>query len=114
MTNCIFCRIASKELPSGIVYEDENTLAFKDINPISPVHILVIPKKHFCHLSQISEEDPHLAGHLLFVVNHIAKQEGLTENGYRVVINCGEWGGQIVQHLHLHLLGGRQLTNELG
>jgi histidine triad (HIT) family protein len=108
MNETIFSKIIRKEIPADIVYEDELALAFRDISPQAPVHILVIPKKPIVNLAQAEPEDQALLGHLLLTVKHIAEQEGL-ENGYRVVLNTGEDGGQTVFHLHIHLLGKRSL-----
>lgn len=105
----IFKRIIDKEIPAKIVHEDDLCLAFHDVNPQAPTHVLVIPKKEIASLAQLAADDQALAGHLLLVVQKLARDLGLT-NGYRVVINCGPDGGQSVDHLHLHLLGGRQLS----
>ncbi|WP_035987363.1 histidine triad nucleotide-binding protein [Leptolyngbya sp. KIOST-1] len=105
----IFGKIIRKEIPANIVYEDDLCLAFTDITPQAPTHILVIPKQPIPKLADATSEDKELLGHLLFTVKQIADQVGLTENGYRVVINTGDDGGQTVYHLHLHLLGGRSL-----
>ncbi|BDI15960.1 histidine triad nucleotide-binding protein [Nostoc cf. commune SO-36] len=107
-TETIFSKIISREIPADIVYEDNLTLAFKDIHPQAPVHILVIPKKPLPTLADAESEDHALLGHLLLTVKRIAEEAGL-KNGYRVVINTGDDGGQTVHHLHLHILGGRQL-----
>ena len=109
MNDCIFCKIINKEIPSSIVYEDNEILAFKDINPIAPVHILVIPKKHIESLINLEQCDELLIGKIYTVINKIAKQEGIDESGFRVVVNCGEDGGQEVKHLHFHILGGKKL-----
>ena len=109
MEECIFCKIAKKEIPSSIVYEDNDIIAFRDINPITPVHVLVIPKKHIESLLELKEEDEILVGKIYTVINKIAKQEGISEKGFRVIVNCGEDGGQEVKHLHYHILGGRKL-----
>ena len=108
MENCLFCKIINGEIPTNKVYEDDEILAFKDINPKAPVHILVIPKKHISSAKEIEEEDETLIGKMFTVINKIAKEFDL-ENGYRVVNNCGEDGGQEVMHLHFHLLGGKKL-----
>ena len=108
MENCLFCKIIKGEIPSNKVYEDEEILAFKDINPIAPVHILVIPKKHISCAKDIKQEDEALIGRMFSVINQIAKELKL-DNGYRIINNCGEDGGQEVMHLHFHLLGGRKL-----
>ncbi len=106
---CIFCRIVRGEIPSERVYENELVLAFRDIEPAAPTHVLIIPKEHIASVSHLVEDDKALAGELLLAAGLVALQEGLLENGYRVATNTGEWGGQSVDHLHLHLLGGRQL-----
>jgi histidine triad (HIT) family protein len=105
----IFTKIIKREIPAEIVYEDNLAIAFKDINPQAPVHILVIPKQPIAKLSDATSEDHRLLGHLLLTVKRVAEQAGLT-NGYRVVINDGPDGGQTVYHLHLHILGRRQMT----
>jgi histidine triad (HIT) family protein len=112
--DCIFCKIVAGEIPSTKVYEDEEIIAFRDINPQAPVHIVIIPKKHITALSDLSKADSALVGRLVTVANKLAKDEGISEKGYRVVINCGPEGGQLVPHLHLHLVGGRKLSDQLG
>ena len=109
MQDCIFCKIINKEIPSNIVYEDDEIIAFRDIHPVTPVHILVIPKKHITSLANLEKEDEVVVGKIYGVINKIAKQEGILEKGFRVIVNCGEDGGQEVQHLHFHLLGGKKL-----
>ena len=109
MDDCIFCKIIKKEIPSSIVYEDSEILAFRDINPVAPVHILVIPKKHISSLIDLNKEDELLIGRIYTVINKIAKQEEIDQKGFRVVVNCGEDGGQEVKHLHFHILGGKKL-----
>ena len=111
---CIFCQIVAGELPGDIVYRDDEIVAFRDVNPQAPVHLLVIPRKHIASLAQVGEEDVPLMGRLVGVANKLARQEGIAKSGYRLVINCGQQGGQLVPHLHLHLLGGRQLSGRLG
>jgi histidine triad (HIT) family protein len=108
-TDTIFGKIISREIPADIVYEDNLALAFRDVNPQAPVHILVIPKEPIAKLSDAESQNHALMGHLLLTVKRVAEQQGLT-NGYRVVINNGEDGGQTVHHLHLHILGGRLLA----
>jgi len=108
-TETIFSKIIRREIPADIVYEDDLALAFKDVNPQAPVHILVIPKKPIPKLADAESQDDALLGHLLLTVKRVAEQAGLT-NGYRLVINTGPDGGQTVYHLHLHILGGRQMT----
>ncbi len=109
MDDCIFCKIIKKEIPSSIVYEDSEILAFRDINPVAPVHILVIPKKHISSLIDLNKEDELLIGRIYTVINKIAKQEDIDKKGFRVIVNCGEDGGQEVKHLHFHILGGKKL-----
>ncbi len=105
----LFAKIINREIPADIVYEDELSLAFRDISPQAPTHVLVIPKKEIASLNDLSEDDTALMGHLFDVVRQIAAREGL-ENGYRTVINCGADGGQTVDHIHIHVLGGRSLS----
>ena len=107
--DCIFCKIINKEIPSTIVYEDEEILAFEDINPAAPVHTLVIPKKHITSLATMTEEEAKIISKIYLVINKLAEEKGIKERGYRVVVNCGEEGGQVVQHIHFHLLGGKKL-----
>jgi len=109
MNDCIFCKIVNKEIPANIVYEDEEVIAFKDIHPVAPVHILIIPKKHIEKLTDIKKEDEASIGRIYAVINDIAKNQGIDKRGFRVIINCGEEGGQVVNHLHFHLLGGKHL-----
>jgi histidine triad (HIT) family protein len=109
MTETIFSKIIRKEIPADIVYEDELALAFRDVNPQAPVHILIIPKQPIISIAEATPEDAALLGHLLLTVKRVATQEGLI-NGYRVVINTGNDGGQTVFHLHLHLLGNRPMA----
>lgn len=108
MSDCLFCKIISGEIPSTKVYEDETVYAFRDINPVAPTHILVVPKTHIDMLEKTSESDSDLLGKALTACAKIAKQEKLS-NGYRVVINDGEEGQQSVSHIHLHLIGGKML-----
>ena len=110
----IFCKIASGAVPTKKLYEDKEILAFPDINPQAPVHILIIPKKHYVSLNDVNEKDQELLGHMLLAARRLAEEQGIAQSGYRTVINCGPQGGQVVPHLHLHLLGGRQLRGELG
>jgi len=112
--DCIFCQIVAGKVPSEIVYQDEKVIAFRDINPQSPTHLIIIPKKHIPSLTHLSEAELPLIGHMVNIANQLAKGEGISESGYRLVINCGEQGGQLVPHLHMHLLGGRQLSGALG
>lgn len=107
MTDCLFCKMVAGDIEPDVVFEDENLLAFRDINPQAPVHILVIPKRHIATLNDL--DDPLLAGQLVQAAVKLAEQEGLSEDGYRTVFNCNRHGGQAVYHLHLHLLGGRPM-----
>ncbi len=107
---CVFCKIANRELNAEIVYEDEEIIAFKDISPAAPVHLLVIPRKHIPTLLELSESDAELVGRLHLVAADLARAFGLDSRGFRVIFNCGADAGQVVYHLHLHLLGGRPMT----
>ena len=113
MEDCIFCKIIKREIPADIVYEDEEIIAFKDINPAAPVHILVIPKKHIPSLVELQKEDELLIGKIYTVINKVAEAHGVKEKGYRVIVNCGEDGGQEVGHLHFHLLAGKKLGEKI-
>lgn len=113
MENCLFCKIIKKEIPSTIVYEDEEVLAFRDINPVAPVHVLVIPKKHISSLVDLEPEDEAIVGKIYTIINKIAKQENIFESGFRVIVNYGEDGGQEVKHLHFHLIGGKKLGTKI-
>ena len=112
MENCLFCKIVAGDIPSAKVYEDETVLAFRDIAPMAPTHILVIPKTHIPSVDGITAENSAVVAHIFEVIPQIAKAENLV-NGYRVVSNCGSDAGQTVPHLHFHILGGRQLTLEM-
>jgi len=113
--DCIFCQIVAGEVPTEILYQDEEVIAFRDINPQAPTHLIIIPKKHIPSLTHLSgKADASLIGHMVNVANQLAQKEGILESGYRLAINCGEWGGQLVPHLHMHLLGGRRLSGKLG
>lgn len=114
MDDCIFCKIASHEVPSKIVYEDEYAVAFNDLNPQTPVHVLVVPKKHIASIAAAQTEDEQLLGHLLLTVQRVAKALGVEESGYRVISNCGKDACQSVQHLHLHILGGKPMQERMG
>ena len=114
MENCLFCKIIKGEIPSAKVYEDDKLYAFKDINPLAPVHILIVPKKHIDSIHQIAEGDIDLIGYLNFKISEIADLLGVSEDGYRIVSNIGNNGGQVVHHIHYHLLGGRQMGSKLG
>ncbi len=107
--DCIFCKIVNKTLPAEILYEDDDVVAFSDIHPQAPTHFLVIPKKHIPTLDDIGKEDRSVVGQMLVVAADLSRKKGIAERGYRQIINCREFGGQLVFHLHLHILGGRQL-----
>jgi len=107
--DCVFCKIVNGEIPSEIVYNDDNILAFKDVNPQAPIHLLIIPKKHITSILEISNDDESLLFQILKVAQKIAKDNDLDSKGFRLVVNTGVDGGQTVPHLHFHLLGGRQL-----
>ena len=110
MSDCIFCKIGRKEIPSRIAYEDRQVIAFEDVNPQAPVHTLIIPKEHFATLNDISKDQEALLGHMTLVATRLAKEKGLQDEGYRLVTNCMEGAGQSVFHIHLHLLGGRSFA----
>ncbi len=106
---CIFCNIVNKKSPSEIIYEDDEVLAFPDINPSAPVHILIIPKKHITSVNELKDENQAVLGKMILIAKKLAKENKIDQSGYRLVINCGKDGGQIIEHLHLHLLGGKEL-----
>ena len=112
MSNCLFCKIIAGEIPSTKVYEDETVYAFRDINPQAPTHVLVIPKVHMEDINDVTRENSVVIAHIFEVIPEIAKAENLV-NGYRVVSNCGADAGQTVQHLHFHILGGKQMSLEM-
>ena len=113
MNDCLFCKIAAGQIPSTKVYEDEQVLAFRDIAPQAPVHVLVIPKKHVSGWYDAKEEDDALLAHLMRVAAKVAELEGIVDSGFRVVSNCGADAQQTVKHLHLHVLGGREMAGEM-
>lgn len=108
--DCIFCKIVQQELPAKIVYQDDKVIAFDDLYPKAPIHKLIIPRKHIATLNDLEASDAPLTGHLFYVAQQLAKQDGIAEAGYRVVMNCNAAAGQAVFHIHLHLLGGRDLN----
>lgn len=115
MKDCIFCKIINGDIPSNKVYEDENVLAFYDIHPVTPIHVLVIPKKHIESIVKLeSEEDYKYVVSIHKAINEIAKKLNIDEDGFRVVVNCGENGGQEVKHLHYHILAGKKLGTKIG
>lgn len=109
MAEDLFCKIVAGEIPADKVYEDDDVLAFRDIRPQAPVHVLIIPKRHIAMLADATEEDERLLGKLLLVANNLARQEGIADSGYRVVVNNGPDSGQDVYHIHFHLFGGRKM-----
>lgn len=110
---CIFCKIANKEIPSQLVYESENTVAFKDLNPQAPVHILVVPKQHIANMNEVTNSNSNIVAEIFEAIPKIAELNGIKESGYRVISNCGSDGCQSVQHLHFHLIGGKKLSESL-
>jgi len=111
--SCIFCQIAAREIPSELIYEDDELIAFRDIHPQAPVHFLVLPKKHITRLADMGDEDFPLIGKMARVATELAAKDGISD-GFRIAVNCGEQGGQTVWHVHMHVLGGRQLSGYLG
>ncbi|QSB16104.1 histidine triad nucleotide-binding protein [Natronosporangium hydrolyticum] len=109
MSDCLFCKIVAGEIPATVVHETPRTIAFRDISPQAPVHVLVIPRDHHADLATLTDADPALAGEVFATAAAVARQEGLTDDGYRVIVNSGPHGGQEVFHLHAHVLGGRAL-----
>jgi histidine triad (HIT) family protein len=110
MSECLFCGIVEGTINGAVVYRDESVVAFKDINPRAPVHILIVPVKHISTLLDLAEEDQKLVGEIYSVANRLAKEQGIAKDGFRVVANCGAAAGQTVFHIHFHLLGGRSLS----
>jgi histidine triad (HIT) family protein len=110
MTDCVFCRIAAKEIPARIVFEDTKCLAFEDLNPQAPHHVLIIPRAHFATLDDVPESEAATLGHMVSKATTIARERGIAASGYRLVWNCREGAGQSVFHIHLHLLGGRPFS----
>ncbi|MCW9014280.1 MAG: histidine triad nucleotide-binding protein [Gammaproteobacteria bacterium] len=110
MTDCIFCKIIAGEIPGDIIYQDDDVLAFRDLNPQAPTHALVIPKKHISTINDIQSDDAELVGKMFLAAQKIAKDDGIAEPGYRTVMNCNSGAGQTVFHIHLHVLGGRAMS----
>jgi len=108
--DCLFCRIVDGDIPADVIYQSDVAIAFRDINPQAPTHVLIIPRRHVSTINDLNAGDEELVGNLVLAAKEIARQEGLAENGYRVVMNCGEEAGQSVFHIHLHLLGGRLMN----
>jgi len=109
MKECLFCKIINKEVPAEIVHEDDKVLAFKDIKPVTPVHLLIVPKKHIPTINHLKQKDRELIGDLFLITKKIAREQGLSKRGYRLIINFGKDAGQTIKHLHLHLIGGKKL-----
>ncbi|MDD4067004.1 MAG: histidine triad nucleotide-binding protein [Clostridia bacterium] len=109
MADCIFCKIINREIPGNIVFETDDVIAFEDAHPNAPVHYLVVPKKHITCMNDINEEDIELMGKIQLAIKEVAKITGISESGYRVITNCGDDGGQMVKHIHYHVLGGKHL-----
>jgi histidine triad (HIT) family protein len=110
--NCLFCKIIAGEIPSKMAYKDKEVVAFADIKPAAPIHMMVVPVKHIVSLATMSEKDAPIIGKMTAVANKVAKDQGIAEKGYRLIINSGPEAGQVIQHLHMHLLGGRELKWE--
>ncbi|KUG04301.1 hit family hydrolase [hydrocarbon metagenome] len=108
--DCIFCKIIAGEIPSKIVFQDDLLIAIEDINPTAPVHILIIPREHIVSLNEVNHSQSEILAHIQIKAAVIAREMNIDQNGYRLVNNCGEWGGQTVMHLHYHLIGGRKMT----
>jgi len=108
--DCLFCKVLNGDIPADIVYESDSAIAFRDINPQAPTHVLVIPRKHVATINDLDEEDQEIVGSLYLAAKDIARAEGISDEGYRVVMNCNEGAGQSVFHIHLHVLGGRALS----
>ena len=112
--DCVFCQIVNGKIPATVLYQDKEIMVFRDIHPVAPTHLLIIPKKHIPSLAGLTEAESSLIGNMVTVANQLAKKEGIAEKGYRLVINSGPQGGQLVPHLHMHLIGGRQLSGAIG
>jgi histidine triad (HIT) family protein len=111
---CVFCRIVAGEIPADIVYQDKELIAFRDIHPQAPTHLLITPKVHIASLTQLSDKQQRLIGRLVLLAKDLAEKEGISASGYRLSVSCGADGGQLVPHIHFHLLGGRKLDDMLG
>ncbi len=109
-SDCLFCKIINREIPAELIYEDKKIIAIKDINPVAPVHVLLIPHEHIVSLDQASDKDVELLGYIQITAARLARELNIADGGYRLVSNCGERAGQMILHLHYHLLGGRELT----
>ena len=114
MADCVFCQIVAGKIPTRLLYQDDEVIAFPDINPAAPIHLLIVTKRHIPSLAHLSEDETPLVGHMIKIANQLAREEGIADSGYRLVINTGKDGGQVVPHLHMHLLGSRRLADEMG
>jgi histidine triad (HIT) family protein len=114
MSGCIFCKIIAGEVPGEILYQDDQVTAFRDIHPVAPTHVLVIPNQHIASVNELETEDETLVGHLFTVARQLAEQESILDSGYRLIVNTGPHGGQVVYHLHLHLIGGQRMRHPMG
>lgn len=112
--DCIFCKIAAGSIPADVVFSDDDFVAFRDVHPLAPVHVVIIPRRHIASVNDLAEADQGLAGRLILVARKVAEKEKIAASGYRLAINCGPDGTQVVPHIHLHLLGGRRLSDALG
>ncbi len=110
MTDCLFCKIRDGEIPADIVYENDDVIAFRDVNPQAPVHVLIVPRKHIATVNDVQPDDAAVMGKLFLAAQQIAAQEGIADDGYRLVVNCNSKAGQTVFHIHMHVLGGRNMT----
>ena len=110
MSDCLFCKILDGEIPCDKVYENEHVIAFRDVNPQAPTHVLVIPRKHISTVNDLTEDDKNIVGEMMLAAQQVAKQDGIEDVGYRLIMNCNEGAGQTVFHIHLHILGGRALN----
>jgi histidine triad (HIT) family protein len=114
MTDCIFCQIVLGKSPSRMLYQDEHVSAFRDIHPVAPTHVLVVPNRHIASVNDLASDDEPLVGRLFTVARQVARQEGIDQEGYRLIVNTGPHGGQVVFHLHLHLIGGQRMRFPMG
>jgi histidine triad (HIT) family protein len=114
MSTCTFCNIIADKAPSEKIYHDDLVTAFKDIHPVAPIHILIVPNKHIDSMNEVSTQDEGLIGHMFVIARQIAEQKGISSSGFRLIINTGKDGGQVIYHLHLHLIGGRPMRYPMG
>ena len=114
MDECIFCKIVSGEMPGTIIYQDDDVTVFRDIHPVAPIHLLLVPNKHIASVNEVLPEDEPMMGRLFTLARELAKKEGINEDGYRLIVNTGAHGGQVVHHLHMHLMGGQRMRHPIG